>query len=433
MRKFVLGASVALAVAAGRGAAQPSPSQTPAPIVPAQGAGDVLVGSPHAVPFDGGAPIVPYGAPVEGVVTGAPVGEPGTGTGYVEASFLLLWASDAQLGIPLATSGTSLGVLGRQGTSILAAPGDIDYGAQPGVKVLAGRMLPGTNLGVELAGFYLGDDTLTTTLGPTSQRVIARPFFDPTTRAENVRVVAAPGAFRGGMTISSGIGAFGFEANTFARTRDTGPFTLDLLAGFRYFQNNEDLTIYDASTVLAGGTTTFNGVGLGSGSSVVVSDIFNATNIFSGGQVGARFGFGRGGLFFDLTGKVAVGGVYQRLNVDGATVATGGVFPAPVATSGGFLTSGGQVGVRRDGRFAVLPEGNAQLGYQFTSWLNGFVGYQVMYLSSAARPSEQLTRAISVGGLPTSPTYRRPTTQAVDILDGDLWLHGFNFGLTATY
>ena len=430
MRKFVLGASFALAVAAGRGTAQQPPAQAPAPIVPAT-SGGVVVGTPPAIPIDGGAPIVPYGAALEGVPVGEPVA--GTGTGYVEASFLLLWASDAELGIPLATSGTSVGILGRQGTTVLVGPGDIDYNAQPGIKVLAGRMLPGTNVGVEVGGFYLGNDTLTTTLGPSSQRVIARPFFDPTTRAENVRVVASPGAFRGGMVISSGIGAFGFETNSFVRTRDGAPFTLDLLAGFRYFQNNEDFTIYDASTVLAGGTTAFNGVGLGSGSSVVVSDIFNATNIFYGGQVGARFGFGRGGLFFDLTGKVALGGVYQRLNVDGATVATGGVFPAPVATSGGFLTSGGQTGVRSEGRFAVLPEVNAQLGYQFTSWLNAFVGYQVLYLSSAARPSEQLSRGLTATGLPTSPTYRRPPVQTGEILDGDLWLHGFNFGLTMTY
>ena len=52
---------------------------------------------------------------------------------------------------------------------------------------------------------------------------------------------------------------------------------------------------------------------------------------------------------------------------------------------------------------------------------------------SAARPSEQLTRTLSVNGLPTSPTYRNPTAQTIGVVDGDLWLHGFNFGVTATY
>lgn len=436
MRKFVLGASTALSLAAGNLPAQQPPTQAPAPVVPVTVAPVDTLATFPAGPV-GGAPVVPYGSPIEGVVVdGAPVaagGGGGGGGGYVESSFLLLWASEADLNIPLATGGTSLGIVGRPGLTVLAGNQAIDYDAMPGFKLLAGRMLPGTNVGVEVSGMYLGNDTQTTTLGPTSTQVIARPFFDPTTRAENVRIVASPGAFLGGMTISSGLSAFGFEANSFVRTRDTAPFSLDLLAGFRYFQHNEDLSIYDASTVLAGGTTTVNGIGLGAGSTVVVSDVFNATNIFYGGQVGARFGFSRGGLFLDLTGKVAIGGVYQRVNADGTTVITGRPLPAPAATGGGFLTSGGLGGVRTDGRFAVLPEGNVQVGYQFTSWLNAFAGYQVLYLSSAARPSEQLTRNFPTNGLPTSGTFRLPAAQDVGVTDGDLWLHGFNFGVTVMY
>lgn len=431
MRKFVLGASVALSVAAGQLPAQEPPSQAPAPIVPAQSESAPLDSFP-AGPI-GGAPIVPFGGALDGVSLGSGGGGGGGSLGYVEGSFLLLWASDANLNIPIATGGPSLGVIGRPGTSILAGGRNVDYGTLPGFKIAVGRMMPGSNVGFELAGFYLGNDTRTTTVGPTGATVLARPFFDPTTRQENVRVIASPGAFTGGIRVSSGIGAAGFETNAFVRTRDTGPFTLDLLMGFRYLQHNEDLTIVDTSSVLAGGTTAINGVGLANGATVAVSDIFNATNIFYGGQVGAKFGFGRGGLFLDLTGKVAIGGVYQRMNVDGSTVATGAPFPAPVGTAGGFLTSNGLNGVRTDGRFAVMPEGNLQLGYQFTSWLNAFAGYQVTYLSAAARPSEQVTRNLTVNGLPTAPTYRRPATQAVGINDGDLWLHGFNFGMTATY
>ena len=170
---------------------------------------------------------------------------------------------------------------------------------------------------------------------------------------------------------------------------------------------------------------------------IAVHDRFGATNSFYGGTIGARMSSGRGGMFWDLTGKVSLGGMHQMVNVDGTTtLVRGGPFVTAATAPGGFLASGNYTGKRSDTVFAVLPEGDFKVGYQFTSWMNAFVGYSVLYVSSVARPGDQINRDIAVTQLPTSPTFTRAGARPAaltDIIDDGLWVHGFNFGVTLTY
>lgn len=212
--------------------------------------------------------------------------------------------------------------------------------------------------------------------------------------------------------------------------------TLDLLTGFRYFGHEEDLEIVDRSRILAGGVAAFNGFGVGSGATLTVSDTFGARTNFYGGTAGARFSWGRGGaMFIDLSGKVSIGGVRQIVQVDGTTTVSQGPFITPTTTQGGFLASGNQLGRRSEGRFAVLPEGDLKIGFQLSNAINIFAGYQVIYLSSVARAGDQLNRNIALTQLPTAPTFNgRPVgAQVTTIVDDDLWIHGFNFGVTLAY
>ena len=437
MRKFILGATAALAVATGQVSAQGLPTQNPAPVVPATGGTSPFTPVGGGDPV-GGAPIVPAGPvgdavyPVGDVVYG---GYGGRG-GYVEASYLLMFLSSANTAVPLATGGPSLGILGQPGTTVLLGDPNADYDTSSGIKLTAGSLLGDSRIGFEWSGFYLGKTTSDTAIGPTSAIVIARPFFDPATRRENAKIVAAPGAFNGGVAVDNAAQIWGFEANPFWRLNSGSPFTLDGIVGFRFFRHTETLNIYDASNLLAGGVSAFNGIGIAAPGSIAVHDRFHVQNNFYGGNLGARVGFGRGGLFLDLTGKIALGAVTQLVDVDGSTTLVQGPLVAPTTTSGGFLATGANLGQRSETRFAVLPEGDVKLGYQFGPSLNAFVGYSVMYLSSAARPADQISRTVSLTQLPTSPTYNaRPVTGQVtpEIVESDLWLHGFQFGVTWTY
>src|SRR5690242_9222714 len=119
MRKLILGAGAALAVAAGQAAGQGLPTQSPAPVVPI-GQAAPPAGAVAAPPAAGAncAPVVPLdGGAYTGIVTGAPAG-PG-GRGYVEASFLLMFLNSGNSTVPLLTTGPSLGVIGRPGTGVL--------------------------------------------------------------------------------------------------------------------------------------------------------------------------------------------------------------------------------------------------------------------------------------------------------------------------
>jgi hypothetical protein len=129
--------------------------------------------------------------------------------------------------------------------------------------------------------------------------------------------------------------------------------------------------------------------------------------------------------------------VTQVASVDGSTtILRGGGFRGPASTPGGFLTAGGNLGQRNDSRFAVLPEGDVKLGFQVTSWANVFAGFTFMYLSSVARPQDQLGSQVAfpLSGLPTSTTYSFPGVRTPPgVVDDDLWFYGFNFGVTIAY
>jgi hypothetical protein len=441
MRKYLLGAAATLAMAAGAANAQGLPTQSPAPVVPA---GPAAPMGSSLLPAQGStangtaasAPVIGMSDPLPTV--GTPIGTydgGGGGGSYVEASYLLMFLNGAGIPIPLATGGPSVGVLGRPGTTVLLGNDSLEYDAASGLKLAAGGWYGGTRLGFEASGMYIGEVNSSDVVNATGS-VLARPFFDPVVRAENARIISSPGAFNGAMSVDSRARAWSLEATPFWRAQEGERTVLDLLAGFRYFGHEEDLRIADHSRILPGGVAAFNGFGVGSPANLTVEDKYGARTNFYGGNLGARVSYGRGSsMFIDLTGKVAIGGVRQIVQVDGNTTVSRGAFISPTTVQGGFLASGNQLGRRSEGRFAVLPEGDLKIGFQLGSSFNIFAGYQVIYLSSVARPGDQLNRNIALTQLPTAPTYNgRPVSNFVTtIVDDDLWIHGFNFGLTYMY
>jgi hypothetical protein len=390
-----------------------------------------------ALPTGPAAPVVPIGGesyPIDGGYVGdaAPPYR-----FYTEGSFLLWFLDSTTVASPLVTSGPSLGILGQPGTVVLSSAQSADYDAAPGARIAVGGWLGDSRLGLELSGFYLGRQNDTHSFGGSDALILSRPFLDTVSRRENVRVVAAPGAFAGGVVVDHSAQLWGFDVTPFWRVVNGGSVVVDVLTGFKFLQYSEEMNVFDASTILAGGASAFNGFGVAAPAQIAVHDRFGTTNSFYGGTIGARVSSGRGGLFWDFTGKVSLGAVHQMVNVDGTTtLVSGGPFVTAATAGGGFLASGNYSGLRSDTRFAVLPEGDFKVGYQFTSWMNAFVGYSVLYVSSVARPGDQVNRSIAVTQLPTSPTFNtfsaRPAA-LTDIIDDGLWVHGFNFGVTLTY
>ena len=81
------------------------------------------------------------------------------------------------------------------------------------------------------------------------------------------------------------------------------------MTGFRYLQLNDSLGVTE--TLLAPG-----------GAGIIVNDSFGTRNNFYGGQLGLRGQYQCGGFFVNGTAKLALGTVYQTVNINGASVVT---------------------------------------------------------------------------------------------------------------
>src|SRR5262249_55049545 len=126
-----------------------------------------------------------------------------------------------------------------------------------------------------------------------------------------------------------------------------GPYgcRVDFLTGFRFAQLDEGLSITQNQVVdvtapaLAGAT-------------IALADLFGTQNRFYGWQLGTRLSWSSGRWGADLTGKVALGGMRQVVDIDGATFITlpGALRPIPLA--GGLLAQSSNIGNHERDQFA---------------------------------------------------------------------------------
>jgi hypothetical protein len=357
-------------------------------------------------------------------------GAPG-GQFWASGEYLLWWIRNSNLP-PLVTAGppTSGGILGQPGTVVLFG-GPTDNEERSGGRFRAGYWLDGQQTyGIEGSYFFLGSRSVNFAAGSpgAGSAVIARPFFNVLTGAEDAELVSAPGVLSGTVGVSLSSRLQGAELNGVCNLCCGCNGRVDLLAGFRYVELNEGLGITEDLTVdprvpLTGGTA------------FGVHDQFNARNRFYGGQVGARAEFRSGNLFVNVRGQVALGGTREVVEVAGSTI----IAPpgqVPTVGNGGLLAQPTNSGHFSRDHFAVVPEVGINVGYQVTEHLRAFVGYSFLYWSSVARPGDQIDRAVNPTQLPvsaTAPVLTGPARPAPLFRDTDFWAQGISFGVEVRY
>jgi hypothetical protein len=189
---------------------------------------------------------------------------------------------------------------------------------------------------------------------------------------------------------------YGAEVNGLYNLYRDSNFHAEAIGGFRYLGLQEDLKAYASGVVFL---PTIIEAGTGAAR-------LTAQNNFYGGQIGARAGWHINRWFADLTGKVAFGATEEGLTASSTLIGANG-------TTATFQRR------RTQADFAVVPEVNFRVGYDFTRNLHAFVGYDFLYISSVARPGNQ-----NIAGLfGTNPS----------IHSSDFWAQGINFGLEFTY
>jgi hypothetical protein len=251
---------------------------------------------------------------------------------------------------------------------------------------------------------------------------LALPFFDPTFPGENATFISRPGFFAGDAVLTVTDFLQGADFNLVHNLRNANGVRVDVLGGFRWLNLRENLSfITDSPNVPPHPPDYFHTV-----------DRFNANNNFYGGQVGLRAGYDNSRLFFNATGKLALGGTVETVFVNGGTFTSYGYAP------GAYLSQPTNMGTASRGQFAVVPEVNLNFGVRLSPWASIAVGYSFLYINSVARPGDQIDRVINPTQAPaitgSFPGFlSNPARPALNIHDSDFWAQGLNFALELRY
>jgi hypothetical protein len=267
--------------------------------------------------------------------------------------------------------------------------------------------------GFEASFFKLDPQTSNFFITSPPATAIGLPFIGsgPGEPASNVLPIAGPGV-PGSVVIQNRTQLWGFDLDLRHKLWEGPRWWLDGLVGYRYLQLTDDFSLHAAGNV--------------AGTAFTIDDRFNAQNSFNGAQIGLegewlwRPRWSVGSFI-----KLAVGNTTEIVNIQGQTVNNGvsrsvGAFALPT-NSGRFQ--------RND--LAVLPEFGIKLNYDITEHWRAYVGYNVLYLSSVMRATEQIDPRINstqVGG-----TLTGTPLPAVLLKRSDFTAQGVNFGLECHY
>lgn len=353
-------------------------------------------------------------------IHGDPAGNPGFWVGF-EA--LVWWSKNQPVGVPLITTGPAAagpnpGGLNVPGTVSLNQP--LNYGAQGGFRFYGGGWFDAAHTwGLDGSIFVLGQNNASfgaTDRSGTGSFVIN----EPVNGAPFSTLVSAPGIDSGNATVNSWSQLWGLDLNGMYNIYRSGGLSVTLLGGFRYLQLNEEVDITANSALFVPTTYTDN---LGNvlayappGSTITTVDQFSTHNSFYGGQIGARVEYMWNRWDFSATGLLAIGGTHESVNVNGFTNVypiNGQVVPL---VGGNYATS--QIGHYAQDRFAVAPEMRLYVGYQFTPTIRANIGYDLLFLSSVARPGEQIDN-----------TYDGQTHPLVPMKTSTFWTQGLNLNV----
>jgi hypothetical protein len=370
-------------------------------------------------------------------------------TFWFGTEYLLWWTKKAPLPVPLVTLGSGAdpfpGVIGQPGTTVLYGGQPVDFGAASGLRLSAGVTLS-RDAGLSLEGSWLMLERQSKSFSVASDAngnpVFAQPIIDVATGLPAAEPVSIPNPFgiAGGISVSNTTRLQGGDTNLGWALWAGDSSRLVLLAGFRYLDLLETLTVstnfQDVSGIPGGGALFFQGVLSTNNATVFATqDRFRASNQFYGGQVGARFVQGLGAFSVSVQGKVALGCTSEVVTISGASSAITPGAPT-ITVPGGVLALPSNSGRHSQNRFAVVPEGTLTLGWQMTSWLRATVGYNFLYWSDVARPGNQVDLTVNRFLIPTSGQFglgTGPARPAFNFQNSDYWAQGINFGLQVRF
>lgn len=280
--------------------------------------------------------------------------------------------------------------------------------------------------GVEATYLFLGDKQtkqFVTSDGLLGSPFLSLPFITPV-GGLSATAIALPGVFSGSASLKVKNHMQGAELNGLANLGNIcDPFQFKLIAGFRWWNFDEDFTFHTESTNLVAPDV------------FITRDRFQAQNNFYGGQVGIEAEYNMCSFFAKLKAKVALGANCQELTIRGSLLTND--FAIPPATdvaefAGGYLAQPSNIGKHKRTDFAVIPEFNFDIGYKFTDWMAVKVGYTFIYVNKVVWTGNNIdpvidpASSVAISGSPIVAAGEFPRAQH---RTRDFWVQGVSAGL----
>ena len=361
---------------------------------------------------------------------------------WVSAEYIA-WVAKGQNLPPLVTAsppGTTrqnAGVLGAPGTSTLFGGGRYNDDWRSGLRVRAGMWLDECQrFGIEGDFFFLGQSRDRFVAGSADgSQVISRPFFNVLQNRQDAQLVnfngtpafpdsqlvSLPGVLAGSVGVDSTSNFIGGGVNALCNLCCDPCGRLDLLAGFRYLNLRDSVTITENLTALPGSSVP-------AGTQFLIRDRFRTNNDFYGGVLGLNYERRFGHYFLGVRPSVALGVTHTTVTIDGSTtiIPPGG---QPQVYPGGLLTQNSNIGSYNYNSFSVVPEIGVRAGVQVTDHLRAFVSYNFIYWSNVARAGDQIDLRVNTNQIAPAQALDGPAFPAFQLKRTGYYVQGIGAGL----
>jgi hypothetical protein len=339
---------------------------------------------------------------------------------------LLWWTKGGQTPPLLTTSPASTplsqaGVLGQPGTSVIFGDQEMNQGLHAGARITFGTWFGCCQEnGVEFSYLMLGDNTQSFSDASMGNPILARPFFNTTTNAEDSHIIAYPNVANGTFNAVSTENFQGGEL-LFRRALVHGcDGRVDLVAGYRFSRLNDGLLVTDSATSSGG-----SGSIAPAGTTINTVDIFHTYNNFNGGDLGFSTEWHRGRWSLETLLKLGIGETNTEVDINGATSVTAN--GTNTISTGGLLALPSNIGTHSSNQFSLMPEIGITLGCDVTEHLRARVGYTLLYWSNVARPGDQIDLNVDTNQFP--PPIAAGEKPAFVLHTSDFWAQGVNVGM----
>jgi hypothetical protein len=205
----------------------------------------------------------------------------------------------------------------------------VPFGSFSGARLTAGGWFdPYQVCGIEGSGFFLLQRSIRTNFAsnPSGKPLLAIPFFNTVTNAEDVAVFANSNKQSGQINVESTLRLLGSEANLLINLYRDRELAVTLLGGFRFLDLREALQIGGSSTALSEGSVFFLGTAFPAPAATFSVDEFHTRNQFYGGQLGVQVEYRCNRASLLVTGKLALGGTTEAVDLIGRSALFSAVY-----------------------------------------------------------------------------------------------------------